>query len=116
MHSAAELVFEDTFNSPTHTMKRLAGYPDGQKATSSRCQCAADDVPDILTFEVEGELYAYNEGSSLALPVIAIVEFPKVGRRMYGHGTIASVEQRGEPMPRALEDEDAGEFYWMPEE
>ncbi len=116
MHSAARLVFEDTFDSRAHAMKQLAGYPDGQRATSSRCHSAEDGVPEILRFDVEGEVFAYNQDASVAVPVIAIVEFPKVGRRMYGNGTLVSVEQHGEPKPRDSEDDDGGEFYWMPEE
>lgn len=116
MHSAAQLVFEDTFDSRAHAMKHLAGYPEGQRATSSRCHSADDDVPDILRFDVEGEVFAFNQETSLALPVIAIVAFPKVGRRMYGHGTLVSVEQHGEPKTRDPDDDDGGEFYWMPEE
>lgn len=116
MHSAAQLVFEETFNPRAHALKHLAGYPDGQRATSSRCHSAQDDVPEILRFDVEGEVFAYNQETSLAAPVIAIVEFQKVGRRMYGNGTLVSVEQNGEPKPRASEDDDGGEFYWMPEE
>ncbi|MDC6177107.1 hypothetical protein [Ralstonia solanacearum] len=116
MHSAARLVFEDTFNSRAHAMKHLVGYPDGQRATSSRCHSVHDDVPDILRFDVEGEVFAYNQETSLAAPVIAIVEFPKIGRRMYGNGTLVSAEQHGEPKPRTSDDDDGGEFYWMPEE
>ena len=116
MHNAAELVFEDTSNSRIHAIQRLVGYPDVKRATSSRCHCAEDQVPDILRIEVSGDAYAYNQETSFAVPVIAIVEFPKVGQRMYGHGTIVSVEQKGAPEPRILEDVDAGEFYWMPEE
>lgn len=116
MHRAAELTFEDTFDSRLHDMKRLAGFPDGQRATACRCHSAENDVPDSLRFDVEGEVYAFNQGESLAVPVIAIVEYPKVGRRMYGNGALASVEQHGEPRTRAPdEDDDGGEFYWMSE-
>lgn len=74
-------------------------------------------MPDFLLFDVHGEVRAYKEETSLAVHVIAVVEFPKVGRRMYGDGTLVSVERLGNPRTRDWdEDEYDGEVYWMSEE
>jgi len=117
MDSAARITFEDSFDSRIYAMKREVGFPDGHRGLSTRCQSKEDEIPDFLRFDVHGEVCAYNEETSLAIPVIAVVEFPKVGRRMYGDGTLVSVERRGEPRTRDLdEDEYDGEVYWMSED
>jgi hypothetical protein len=117
MDSAARITFEDSSDSRIHSMKREVGFPDGHRGLSTRCHSKEDEMPDFLRFDVHGEVCAYNEETWLAIPVIAVVEFPKVGRRMYGDGTLVSVERRGEPRTRDLdEDEYDGEVYWMSED
>lgn len=117
MDSAARLSFEDSFDSRIHATKREIGFPDGHRATSSHCHSKEDEMPDFLRFDVHGEVCAYNDETSLAVPVIAVVEFPKVGRRMYGDGTLVSLERLGDPRTRDWdEDEHDGEAYGMSED
>lgn len=116
MHNAARLTFEDTFDTQIHTLKRAFGFPDGQLARSSLCHSTEDDLSDMLRFDVEGEVHAYNEEKSLSIPVIAVVQFPKIGRRMYGDGALVSVKQDGEPNTRDTDDDECGDVYWMSED
>ncbi|WP_322087527.1 hypothetical protein [Burkholderia sp. BCC1999] len=115
MHLAARLTFEDADDARIHAMKRAIGFPNGQLATSSRCHSPEDGVPEILRFDVDGEVHAYDDEISVAIPVIAVVEFRKIGQRMYGKGSLVSVEQNGDP--RAREDEeDIFEVFGMSED
>ncbi|MYM33709.1 hypothetical protein GTP38_05070 [Duganella sp. FT94W] len=97
MHSAAELTFEDGFDSRILAIKTSLGFPNGQRATSSHSHTAEDQLPDILKFDVRGEVQAYTDEALMATPVLSVVEFVKVGVRMYGEGTIADAKQCGEP-------------------
>lgn len=106
MHRAAELTFADADDSRIYDIKLAFGFPDGHSATSSRCSTAEDDMPDVLRFYVEGEVQAFNDETTLVIPVIAVVEFQKVGRRIYGAGNLASVEQHGAPRKRELDESD----------
>ena len=117
MDSAARITFEDSFDSRIHAIKREIGFPDGHQATSTHRHCKGDEIPDFLRFDVHGEVRAYNEEASLVVPVVAVVHFAKVGRRMYGDGTLVSLERLGHPRTRDLdEDEYDGDVYWLSED
>ena len=117
MDSAARLTFEDSFDSRIHAIKREIGFPDGHQATSTHRHCKEDEIPDFLRFDVHGEVRAYNEESSLVVPIVAVVQFAKVGRRMYGDGALVSLERLGPPRARDLdEDEYDGDVYWLSED
>ena len=89
------LHFEDSSDMRIHALKVAFGDANGQWATSSRCHSDEDALPDTLQFSVDGNVGAYTEHESLVIPVTAIVTFPKLGQRLYGNGTIISVEQSG---------------------
>jgi hypothetical protein len=95
MHIAARLTFEDSGDARIHAIKRELGHPDGHWATSSRNHFAEDEVPELLRFDVEVNFQAYTDDSSLAVPVKVIVEFRRLGRQIYGKGTLVSVEKCG---------------------
>lgn len=117
MESAARLTFEDSSDARIRAMKREVGFPDGHRALSARCHSRHDAIPDFLRYDVHGEVCAYNEETALAIPVMAVVEFPKVGRRMYGDGTLVSIERQGEPRVRDLdEDEYDVDVHWLSED
>lgn len=117
MDSAAQITFEDSFDSRIYAIKHEIGFPDGHQATSAHCHSHKDEIPDFLRFDVHGEVRAYSDEASLAVPVVAVVEFPKVGRRMYGDGALISVQRLGDARIRDVdEDEYDGEFYWMSED
>ncbi|AEI82102.1 hypothetical protein CNE_BB1p06820 (plasmid) [Cupriavidus necator N-1] len=55
-------------------------------------------------------MYGWNVDEHFGVSVAAMVEFPKIGKRMYGDGILISVERRGEPWPREPDD-DIFEFF-----
>ena len=117
MDSAARITFEDSSDSRIHAIKREIGFPDGHRATSARCHSKEDEIPDLLRFDIHGEVRAYNEEASLEVPVLAVVQFPKVGRRMYGDGALTSLKRIGEPRPRDPDEDDYDcEVYGMSED
>ncbi|WIV96874.1 hypothetical protein [Kinneretia aquatilis] len=117
MHGAARLTFEDSGDDRIEAIKREIGFPDGHWVKSSRNHVAEDQLPELLRFDVDGEIQAYTDDSSLAVPVKVVVEFPKLGRRIYGKGTLVSVEKCGDARPSDREDAlDGGDFYWMSED
>lgn len=116
MGNAAQITFEDTFDDRIHAIKRAMGFPDGQRAMSSYCHSDGDEVPDVLRFDVRGEVHGYNEEGRFGTPVTAVVEFPKIGCRMYGHGVLASVVTTGDSTLREPEDDGGGEVFGMSED
>lgn len=116
MHLAARLTFEDTFDDRIHALKRSMGFPDGHWASSSECHSPGNDLPEILRFDVSGEVHGYDENHSLAIPVAAVVEFSKIGCRIYGHGVIRSVDRSGEQRIREPEEDAEGEIFGMSED
>jgi hypothetical protein len=117
MHSAARLAFEDSGDDRIKAIKRELGFPDGHWATSSRNHFAEDEVPELLRFDVEGDIHAYTDDLPLALPVKVVVEFQRLGRRIYGKGTLVSVEKSGDARPSDREVAlDGGDLYWMSED
>lgn len=118
MDMAARLTFEHSSDPRITAIENEIGFPDGSRATSAQCHSKHDDMPEVLRFDVQGEVRAVGREAALSVPVRAVVEFPKVGRRMYADGAIVLLERLGEPRKRDLEeeDEDAGEYYWMSED
>ena len=88
---------------------------DGQHAFSTDRQVAESEIPEELRFTVQGEIRAFNENESLAVPVEAQVLFRRLGVRLYEQGELLSVRQTGTPYAYEPE-EDVGEFYYMSED
>lgn len=116
MHSAARVAFEDSADDRISSIKSAMGFPDGHRATSSRCHSEDDDLPVALRFDVFGEAHGYSETESLATPVTVVVEFPRIGRRIYGDGVLVSVEQSGVTFARDPDDDNGGDVFWMSED
>jgi hypothetical protein len=119
MHLAAQLTFEDTSDSRIYDLSRSIGFSDGRSANSIHCHSADDEIPDVLRFDVKGEIYAYGPEASFALPVRTVVEFLKIGRYMYDEGSLVVVEQLGAPRTRGqqeLADYNDGDVFWMSED
>lgn len=114
MDMAARLVFEESFDVRISSIKHANGEPNGHWATSSRCHTAEDQLPDILRFDVDGDVCAINPEASLAIPVRVVVEFSKIGERMYGEGLVVSVALQGPARTRDPdeEEENLGDAYW----
>ena len=116
MERAAGLTFEVSEDERVEATRPATDFPDGRRTLSVRC-LSEGEVPDSLRFEVIGEVLSFSDSESLATPVTAIVEFPKVGRRMYDTGVIVSVEQSGSRYARS--DDDYLPDYsdeWVPED
>lgn len=112
MRLAADLAFRDAGDARIHAMKREVGSPDGHYALSAKCHSKDDELPEILRFDVLGEVCAITEDRSIAMPVTALVEFPKLGERIYGAGRLISIVRCGEPRDRDPEEFDYdGEIY-----
>lgn len=106
MKHAAELTFEDSFDSKIHSIKTMLGFPNGQRATSSHCHTAENQLPNILKFDVLGEVQTYTSEVLIAIPVLTTIEFMKIGHRMYSKGTIVAARQYGEPRVLNPDDEE----------
>jgi hypothetical protein len=109
MHSAARLTFEDEPHPDIESIWQPIGMPDGRVSASSVCEAADDNHSDELRFSVQGEIRAFNEHATLAVPVVAKVLFKRVGLRFYAQGELLSVIQDGRPHP--YEQDFELEFY-----
>lgn len=114
MHSAARITFEDESHTVMEAIKRSIGMGDGHWAKSSDCHSSSDLLPAELRFAVSGEVRAFNSEASLAVPVVAEVEFRRIGARVYAQGSLVSVAQAGPP--QEYEPEFEGDFYYMSED
>lgn len=117
MLHAARLVFEDAGHPKIQEIKSAIGVGDGHHAVDAFTPLDVELIPDVLPFEVIGNVLAFNDKQSLSVPVLAKVQFRKVGRRMYAAGDLLSVEQTGQPHDYEPDDpEDGGDFFWMSED
>ena len=117
MDHAARLTFEDSSDPRIYTIESELGIPDGHWATSSRNHSIEGEIPQLLRFDVEGDVYAYSNDESLAVPVKVVVDFQRLGRRIYEKGVIVSIEKTGEAQLSNREDDlDGGDFYGMSED
>jgi hypothetical protein len=105
MGDAARLVFEDSFDARISALKESHGNPDGHWATSDRCRTPKETLPDVLRFDVGGDACAFHKDGSFVIPVLVLVEFEKIGRRMYGPGKVVEVKQDGPARKRSPEEE-----------
>lgn len=112
---AARLTFEDERHEDIYAIWKSIGMADGQHAFSTDRQVAESEIPEELRFTVQGEIRAFNENESLAVPVEAQVLFRRLGVRLYEQGELLSVRQTGAPYAYEPE-EDVGEFYYMSED
>jgi hypothetical protein len=115
MHSAARLTFEDEHHPDIFSIWKPIGMADGHLATSSICHAIEGSHPEELRYTVKGELRAFNERDSLAVPVVAQVLFKRIGLRIYAMGELLSVAQEGQPQPYEPDFEGDGETYGMSE-
>lgn len=97
MHRAAQLTFEDYFDFRILQIENASDFPNTQRATSSRSHTEGDQVPSILRFDVNGEVQIYIQDALFAISVFAVVDFKKIGNRMYDEGRIVSAKQSGDP-------------------
>ena len=111
MQTAACLTFDDSSHNQIDAIVRSIGSSDGHRAHSAQCQAVEGSLPDVLSFSVEGDVRAFGESVSLAVPVFAAVAFVRVGRRFYAEGKLLSVEQSGPP--REYEPDFIAEDYGM---
>lgn len=114
MHSAACLTFEDSSHERIDAIVRSIGTSDGHWAKTSRCHAATGTLPDELKFGVEGDVRAFNDSASLAVPVLAEVVFHRVGNRFYAAGELLAVDQSGPP--QEYEPDFIAEDYGMSED
>lgn len=97
MGGAARVTFEDANHPQIQAIEQAIGMGDGHWATSARCLGDIDALPELLRFEVLGNVQAFGNDVSLSVPVAAEVAFKRIGRRMYDTGELLEVVQRGEP-------------------
>ncbi|RQO33988.1 hypothetical protein DBR37_12780 [Herminiimonas sp. KBW02] len=115
MGSAARLTFEDEHHEDVVAIWQAIGMADGRRTLSTDPHVAENEIPEELRYTVQGEIRAFNEGESLAVPVDAQVLFKRLGLRLYGEGELLSVRQTG--IPCVYEpDEEVFEFYYMSED
>lgn len=113
MDLAARLTFEGSGHPHIQAIKRAIGMGDGHWANSTRCLDETNALPEVLRFEVLGDVQASGNGVSISVPVTAECVFKRIGRRMYAAGELLSVVQHG--APREYDPEFDGEFYGMSE-
>ncbi|MVW64206.1 hypothetical protein GPY61_30180 [Massilia sp. NEAU-DD11] len=109
MRSAACHLFEDTSHPLFHEIANAVGMKDGHRADDAVLLSDADTTPDALSMLVRGDVRAFNEEGALATPVIAEIRFPRVGRQLYGAGTLVHAAQNG--VPRPYEPNFEGDIY-----
>lgn len=52
---------------------------------------------DLLRFRVYGEVRSFAEHNPIAYPVVAEIQFRRLGRQLYGDGKLVRVERNGPP-------------------
>ncbi|MEO3711477.1 hypothetical protein [Roseateles flavus] len=114
MELAARLTFENADHPQIQAIKRSIGMGDGHWASSARCLDEIDALPELLRFEVLGDVQAFGNNVLLSVPVTAECVFKRIGRGMYAAGELVNVVQRG--APREYEPEFEGELYGMSED
>ncbi|MDG0857345.1 hypothetical protein [Roseateles puraquae] len=114
MELAARVTFEDASHPEIQTIKQSIGMGDGHWANSARCLDDIDAMPELLRFEVLGDVQAYGNDVSLSVPVAAELAFKRIGRRMYAAGELLDVVRRG--APREYEPDFEAEIYGMSED
>lgn len=115
MERAAVYAFDEQTHPAIDALSRADGMCHGRRGLDAAVIGPRDrDFPDCLRFTVDGELQTIGDAEYLAYPVLAEVEFPRVGRRMYGNGTIVAARQSGEPEP--FEPEFVTEYDYLPDD
>jgi len=72
------------------------------------------DFPERLRFAVTGEVQTGGDAGYLTYPVLVVVEFSRLGLRMYGPGTIVAARQNG--ALDTFEPEFVAEYDYLPED
>jgi len=106
--SAGRSVFENKRCHAIGELARTVGMIDGVEALEAALM-HGELPPGAAGVLVRGEILAFNENEALAIPVIAEVQFERIGRHLYRNGNVVNLSQRGLPHP--YEQEEIFEMY-----
>ena len=96
---AARKAFDESRDLRFDEIRKSVGAGDRHVAYDSFCPLEVEDLPDVLPYEVIGDVLALSGMQTMSIPVLAKIEFRKIGRRLYAAGDLLSLEQTGQPFP-----------------
>lgn len=97
MENVAKIAFNDSADPFFEQLGGPVGINDGHSANRAELVENVTTGMDLLRFRVYGEVRSFAEHNPIAYPVVAEIQFRRLGRQLYGDGKLVRVERNGPP-------------------
>lgn len=97
MENVAQIAFNDNADPFFEQLGGLVGINDGHSANWAELIENITTGMGLLRFRVYGDVRSFGEHDPIAYPVVAEVQFRRLGGQLYGDGKLVRVERNGPP-------------------